>query len=79
MNLFGYIHHRTARFTGPEVFTIVELLENGRQLVNDIRERKELLMQLVVAILTIPLEGIKLFFCAVTFYNQTHCVGRSAW
>src|SRR5689334_20290706 len=68
--------HRPALGAGAMRVAVVEPLENGRELRLDVGELEKLLIELVMAVLAVPLQSI-LFACDTTAFNdESHGVGK---
>lgn len=77
--LLWRLQHLTTRLAGAFLYIGIETFENWRELLDDVRQRQELLIQLRAAVFAKPHEGIQFLGLAFAFYHETNGVCRTLW
>ena len=74
----GLFHHRAAAATGAVRGGAEEPIEDGRQLGFDIGDFGEFLVELLAAVLAVPLEAVAFARAAGALDDQAHGIGGAA-
>src|SRR5688572_7230230 len=74
------LHHITTLLTGAQFFRTIKIPESRQEVLFNVIEMKPVLVQFVVAFVTIPYESVKhLRVFTLTFDDQSNCSFRSLW